>query len=250
MKPVLALAAAFAAGAAVASSAALVLTWSAASRAAQEQAQKDMQVAVMVRVAENALRNPALLATGAPGSPLAAAAVTLPAAPASAPAPVPAGVASQGSNASTSNASTSNAAAAKHAPSSKPSAPAQARPRVTAPEPHAAVLAEPQAHSDEQRLAAAAPRGNVEPNPQPAPTRALPDLARVLATVPVEGVSYEKASVSRVEAGAVVLRDGRRVAIGQPFPSGDLLLAVDAPNSRLVTDRRQILLFGPAGQGK
>lgn len=59
----------------------------------------------------------------------------------------------------------------------------------------------------------------------------------------VEGVSAQKAGVSRIGPGLVRMASGREVRVGEVFPSGERLLQVDPANNRLVTSDRQILLF-------
>lgn len=61
----------------------------------------------------------------------------------------------------------------------------------------------------------------------------------------IEGVPAEKAGVRSVEKGAVLLRNGSVVRVGQSFPSGEKLLQVDVENNRVVTSKRQMLLFFP-----
>jgi hypothetical protein len=59
----------------------------------------------------------------------------------------------------------------------------------------------------------------------------------------IEGVNAEKAGVGRLDAEGVHLRNGGVVRTGDYFPSGERLLSVDVENARVVTSKRQILLF-------
>jgi hypothetical protein len=59
----------------------------------------------------------------------------------------------------------------------------------------------------------------------------------------IEGVAGDKAGVKGLEKGAVLLRNGGVVRVGQLFPSGEKLLQVDHENNRVVTTKRQMLLF-------
>lgn len=92
------------------------------------------------------------------------------------------------------------------------------------------------------RLDTAGPSASVQPGP-------LAELARLLATVPLEGVAYETASVARLEPTGLVLRDGG-IALGHRFPLGETLMASDPDNARVVISQRQILLFGPPARGR
>ena len=74
-----------------------------------------------------------------------------------------------------------------------------------------------------------------------APTAA--EVAAVVKTARIEGVSADKAGVERISAGAVHLRGGRTIKVGSSFPSGERLLAVDPENGRIITNQRQILMF-------
>lgn len=74
-----------------------------------------------------------------------------------------------------------------------------------------------------------------------APTPA--EIAAVVKTARIEGVSAEKAGVERLSAAAVHLRGGKVIKVGSLFPSGERLMAVDPENGRVITNQRQILMF-------
>lgn len=61
----------------------------------------------------------------------------------------------------------------------------------------------------------------------------------------IEGVPAAKAGVKSIDSTGVSLLNGGRVRVGQFFPSGEKLLQVDPDSSRVVTNKRQLLLFFP-----
>lgn len=69
------------------------------------------------------------------------------------------------------------------------------------------------------------------------------ELFKATASGNVEGVSAEKAGISKLTTDAVVMRSGLSVRVGQMFPSGERLLLVDRENGRIVTNSRQLLIF-------
>lgn len=230
MKPAIALFATFALGASVATAVALGVGHFTAVKEKAAREQRDMQTAAMMRIAENALRSPQFLPRQAGGKSEPDSLADVPAISASVPSP----------------------AMSPASSASRPAAPAVAmgntnqRVVLTAALPAAKPILPAQAAASGVRVEQIPPKIAA---PTPSPAQAPPvDLAKIIASVPVEGVSYEKASVSRLERSAVHLQDGKRIAVGENFPSGETLLAVDADNSRVVTSRRQILLFGPPSQ--
>ncbi len=229
MKPAIALFAAFALGASVATAVALVVGHVAAVKERAAREQRDMQTAAMMRIAENALRSPQFLPRQAGGKsePDSLADVPAISAPVPLPAMSPASSASKSAAPAVMGNTNQRVVLTAAMPAAKPILPAQA------------AASGVRVEQIPPKIAATAP------SPVPAPQV---DLAKIIASVPVEGVSYEKASVSRLERSAVHLQDGKRIAVGENFPSGETLLAVDADNSRVVTSRRQILLFGPPSQ--
>jgi hypothetical protein len=52
--------------------------------------------------------------------------------------------------------------------------------------------------------------------------------------------TFEQAGIAGMDSSGIHFRSGRRVAIGEPFPSGEKLLSIDPRNARIVTDRRVI----------
>lgn len=206
----------FAAGMATATAAALLVGHHLVAKHRVAQADRDMQVGMMQRVALNALRNPKLLSE-ALSAPIAG---PVPQAPTPRPAPQP-----------------PRLAAAPPEPSPRRLKATDLRVAPRAAQGAAA------ASTGEGQPVAAHRAEPPQPPAAPQPAVAPADVAKAIASVPVEGVSYEKAAVEKVERGAVVLRGGRRVAVGASFPSGEVLLAADPENSRFVTNQRQILLF-------
>ena len=59
----------------------------------------------------------------------------------------------------------------------------------------------------------------------------------------IELFSAERLGVDRIEAGAVVMRSGRRVRVGETFDSGEVLREADPTRGRIVTDQRNIALL-------
>jgi hypothetical protein len=226
MRAIASLIAAFSLGAATATLGALAIAHQMSTSTAQAQARRDAQTAAMLRVAENALRNPLLVsgrdATEGEPSPLVL---------------EPAG------SSATSVPLISAAPVGRVASAAQRAQPAKGPAPDERPKPRQAGAAASQPIT----TGATAPAQSAQvPSAAVAAAPPVPavDIARVLASVPVEGVSYDKASVARLERGAVVLRDGRRIAVGGHFDSGESLLAVDIDNSRIITNQRQILLFG------
>jgi hypothetical protein len=75
------------------------------------------------------------------------------------------------------------------------------------------------------------------------PAVAPHEIATALTKSKVEGVSAEKARVSKISAEGVYLISGKLIRVGEYFSSGEKLLQVDPANSRLITSERQLLLF-------
>lgn len=59
----------------------------------------------------------------------------------------------------------------------------------------------------------------------------------------IEGVNAGKAGVAKLDKNGVHLKNGTLVRPGELFPSGERLLSVDYENERVVTSKRQMLLF-------
>lgn len=59
----------------------------------------------------------------------------------------------------------------------------------------------------------------------------------------IEGVSSAKAGIKKLDADAVEFLSGRRVRVGEIFPSGEKLLNVDPSTGRIITNQRQLIIF-------
>lgn len=66
------------------------------------------------------------------------------------------------------------------------------------------------------------------------------------ANAPTERVTKDEAGLSEVQAGVVTFKSGRRVAVGESFPSGEKLISVDPAIGEIITSRRRIVIK-PAG---
>ncbi|MDF2461874.1 MAG: hypothetical protein K0Q43_109 [Ramlibacter sp.] len=239
MRVLASLTAAFALGAGTATVGALAIAHQASVSAAEGNAAREAQTAALLRVAENALRNPLLLAAAeslpvaavdAEQGAAAAVQATIAQAPQAAPPPSAASAARSMQLAHLAKPPLVTEDRPKGRPGGSDVRPREVRAQATA------------AGGATSALAPAPATAVVAAAQTPAPPAA--DIARVLASVPVEGVSFDKAAVAKLERGAVHLRDGRQIPVGGSFPSGEKLLAIDPDNSRIITNQRQILLFG------
>lgn len=114
------------------------------------------------------------------------------------------------------------------------------------------VMAQKAAREAEQRereaaeARAAAARGNTPAEPRLAARAEPPTTASAPAPAPMNGpterVTKDEAGLADVLASAVVFKSGRRVSVGEAFPSGELLLSVDPTLGEIVTSRRRIVL--------
>lgn len=234
MRAAASLALAFACGVAAATTVAVVLGQQNAVREAAARQQRELTLSLMERVARNALRNPTLLPHQEPSAaagPSQPASAPLAVAQAMAlPAPPAAPAAAKPASAGTSQPPKAAASAKEHLrDAGRPASVTLAAAPAPLPKPVASSASVPP-----------------QPAAAPLPAARQVDMAQVLAEVPVEGVSFTKAKVAKIERAGVVLTDGRRIGIGQPFPSGEVLLAADPDNSRIVTSQRQLLLFQQA----
>lgn len=59
----------------------------------------------------------------------------------------------------------------------------------------------------------------------------------------IEGVTQEKAGITKLWNNAIDFKSGLRVRIGEKFPSGETLVMIDGPAGRIVTDQRQIIIL-------
>ncbi|MDN8617213.1 hypothetical protein [Variovorax ginsengisoli] len=95
----------------------------------------------------------------------------------------------------------------------------------------------------EARVAAARAKPAVE---QPERREAA---VQVAAPVPVAGtngpterVTKEEAGLAEVNAGGVTFKSGRRVAVGDSFPSGEKLISIDPRIGEIITSKRRIVI--------
>ncbi|MBQ0916974.1 SH3 domain-containing protein [Hydrogenophaga aromaticivorans] len=77
------------------------------------------------------------------------------------------------------------------------------------------------------------------------PPETVPSAQMLAAVQPPSSPSqvnttFEQAGIAGIDSSGIHFRSGRRVAIGEPFPSGEKLLSIDPRNARIVTDRRVI----------
>ena len=59
---------------------------------------------------------------------------------------------------------------------------------------------------------------------------------------PTERVTKEEAGLSEVNAGGVTFKSGRRVAVGDSFPSGEKLISIDPRIGEIITSKRRIVI--------
>ncbi|CAN7778977.1 hypothetical protein LJR290_007984 [Variovorax sp. LjRoot290] len=95
----------------------------------------------------------------------------------------------------------------------------------------------------EARAAAARAKPVIE-----APVRREP-LVQLAAPVPAAGtnapterVTKDEAGLAEVQAGGVTFKSGRRVAVGDSFPSGEKLISVDPGIGEIITSKRRIVI--------
>lgn len=62
---------------------------------------------------------------------------------------------------------------------------------------------------------------------------------------PTQRVTKDEAGLSEVEPGGVTFKSGRRVAVGDSFPSGERLVSVDPSIGEIITTKRRIVLKAP-----
>ncbi len=136
-------------------------------------------------------------------------------------------------------------------------APTQLAAKVPSPQTSVAAQAQPQAAA----LASGQTKTSATPPHQPMPSASTAsDTIRVAAAIapvvpsadqvatarrnnPTEVVSSQQLGLQSLQPRQAVLKDGRMIAVGDVFPSGDRLLAIDLDNKQLITDRRTIILF-------
>ncbi|WP_218619063.1 hypothetical protein, partial [Pseudomonas aeruginosa] len=59
---------------------------------------------------------------------------------------------------------------------------------------------------------------------------------------PTQRVTKDEAGLSDIESGGVTFKSGRRVAVGDSFPSGERLVSVDPAIGEIITSKRRIVL--------
>lgn len=59
---------------------------------------------------------------------------------------------------------------------------------------------------------------------------------------PTERVTKEEAGLAEVNAGGVTFKSGRRVAVGDSFPSGEKLVSIDPRIGEIITSKRRIVI--------
>lgn len=77
--------------------------------------------------------------------------------------------------------------------------------------------------------------------PAPAVTAAMVESAK--ATNKIEGVNGAKLGVTHINQRSVTLHNGGEIRIGERFPSGERLLALDPDGAQIVTDKRTLIIF-------
>lgn len=77
--------------------------------------------------------------------------------------------------------------------------------------------------------------------PAPAVTAAMVESAKT--TNKIEGVNGAKLGVSHINQRSVTLHNGGEIRIGERFPSGERLLALDPDGAQIVTDKRTLIIF-------
>lgn len=89
----------------------------------------------------------------------------------------------------------------------------------------------------------AAPVAVKPPAAAPAPpvTAAMVESAKT--TNKIEGVNGAKLGVTHINQRSVTLHNGGEIRIGERFPSGERLLALDPDGAQIVTDKRTLIIF-------
>lgn len=80
-----------------------------------------------------------------------------------------------------------------------------------------------------------------DPSPDKMVTAEMVESAR--KSNKLEGVGGAKLGVAKVNARDVSLLNGGSIRIGERFPSGERLLALDPENGQIITDKRTLLVF-------
>lgn len=136
----------------------------------------------------------------------------------------------------------------------RPAAQQASMPASAAPPDEAQKIAASRAKEAQRaRVSAQAPATPEEPPPKASPAAAgdagAPATAAASAKSsapsnygPTQRVTKEEAGLADVEAEGVTFKSGRRVAVGDSFPSGERLVSVDPAIGEIITTKRRIVL--------
>lgn len=98
----------------------------------------------------------------------------------------------------------------------------------------------------EARAAAARAKPANEAAVRPEPTvRLAPPVPAAGTNAPTERVTKDEAGVAEIQASGVTFKSGRRVAVGDSFPSGEKLISVDPAIGEIITSKRRIVIKAP-----
>ncbi|MBS0454613.1 MAG: hypothetical protein JSS14_25230 [Proteobacteria bacterium] len=67
---------------------------------------------------------------------------------------------------------------------------------------------------------------------------------------PTERVTKDEAGLTEAQASGVTFKSGRRVAVGETFPSGEKLVSVNPAIGEIITSKRRIVLKASAAQAQ
>jgi hypothetical protein len=94
-----------------------------------------------------------------------------------------------------------------------------------------------------QKAPAARAQAVNQAQPNVAQNTSTPSPQATPASTRIEGVTQEKAGISKIWNNAIDFKSGLRVRVGEKFPSGETLVMIDGAAGRIVTDQRQILIL-------
>jgi hypothetical protein len=104
-----------------------------------------------------------------------------------------------------------------------------------------------QAEARAAALAATRAKPATEASPRPEPVvRLAPPVPAAGTNAPTERVTKDEAGVADIQASGVTFRSGRRVAVGDSFPSGEKLISVDPGIGEIITSKRRIVIKAAA----
>jgi len=103
----------------------------------------------------------------------------------------------------------------------------------------------------EARAAAAVAAARAKPTPEAPPraeqvVRLAPPVPAAGTNAPTERVTKDEAGVADIQASGVTFKSGRRVAVGDSFPSGEKLVSVDPAIGEIITSKRRIVIKASA----